>query len=272
MGIQKFIEKIRWIHPQKFLQAILERNAKRNLDYKLSILTSSQRTLLDHEDDASHYADYVLEEKALHYLVQSETIDRIQFILENISLPFDNRIADLGDSNGIFLRMMGKNGVSVNISDPTVKALHDKGLDIIKADIQYLPFKTNSLETVFLFQTLEHVPNPIMLLQEIARVCKGELILSIPYVSKTNVHGYFYNPDIPPHQQHIFEFNPEDFDKILTHTPFTLKSGRVATVLDDYGGIQERITYFFWEHFIERDTFCGCFKKFYLCCLIKKNN
>lgn len=259
----------RWWHPQKYLHTLLERNAKRNLDRKLSILTPLQRGLLDQEDEASHYGDYVLDEKGLQYLVQSETIDRIQFIQENLSCPHDNCTADLGDSNGIFLRLMGKNGVSVNISDPTVRALHAKGLDAIKADIHHLPFRSNSIDTLFLFQTLEHVQNPILTLQEIARVCRHELILSIPNVSKTNIYGYRATTDKPSHQQHIFEFSPEDFTRILTHTPFTLKSNRIAVVLDDNGGLLERITYFIWRHFRERDTFCGCFKKFYLCCLVK---
>jgi len=269
-NIKKIIQNILWLHPQKYLHKILEKNAKRNLDSKFSFLNANQRALLDQEDEQSHYVDYVLEEKALQYLVQSETIDRIQFIQENTSGSRDSLITDLGDSNGVFLRMMGKCGISVNISDPTVKALHQKGLDVIKADIQYLPFKKNSLDTVFLFQTLEHVPNPILMLQEIARVCRGALILSIPYVSTTNIHPFFHNLDKPLHQQHIFEFSPKDFDKILTHTPFILKSGKVTKVLDDRGGIGERITYFIWRRFMEKDTFCGCFKNFYLCCLIKR--
>ncbi|HVN73478.1 MAG TPA: class I SAM-dependent methyltransferase [Methanoregula sp.] len=257
-------------NPQKYLHAILEKNARRNLEGKISGLTPQQRAMLDQEDEQVHYVDYVLEEKALHYLVQSETIDRIQFINENTIIGSGSRITDLGDSNGIFIRVMGKDGISVNISDPTVKALHTRGLDTVKADIQYLPFKTNSLDVVFLFQTLEHVPNPILMLQEIARVCRGSLILSIPYVSKTHIHPFYYNPDKPLHQQHIFEFSPEDFSRVITHTPFTLKSDRITTVLDTGGSPLERLTYFLWRHTRERDTLCGCFRKFYLCCLVKR--
>lgn len=259
------------IHPQKFLHTILEKNALRNLERKLSLLTPEQKVLMDQEDEQSHYVDYVLEEKALQYLVQSETVDRIRFIQENITDTPSSQISDLGDSNGIFLRMIGKDGISVNISDPTVKALHKKGLDVVKADIQYLPFKTESLDTVFLFQTLEHVPNPILMLQEIARICRGSLILSIPHVSSTNIHPFYYNPDKPVHQQHIFEFSPTDFSHVITHTPFVLKADTITTVLDNEGGPLERITYFLWRRFMEKDTFCGCFRKFYLCCLVKRH-
>ncbi len=145
-----------------------------------------------------------------------------------------------------------------------------KGSMSYKTDIQYLPFRSNSLDTVFLFQTLEHVPNPILMLQEIARVCRGSLVLSIPYVSTTTIHPFYYNPDKPLHQQHIFEFDPEDFSRVITHTPFILKSSKITTVLDNGRGPVERITHYFWKRFMEKDTFCGCFKKFYLCCLVKK--
>ena len=84
----------------------------------------------------------------------SFTIDRIAFIRENALLKNNDIIADLGDSNGIFLRSCQKDGVSVNISDPAVKSLHGRGMETVMADIEFLPFKDNSIHTIFLFETL----------------------------------------------------------------------------------------------------------------------
>ena len=95
-----------------------------------------------------------------------------------------------------FFEAAQKDGVSVNISDPAVKSLHGRGMETVMADIEFLPFKDNSIHTIFLFETLEHVPNPITLLDEISRVCSDTLIVSIPFVEKTKIHPYNYDPTV----------------------------------------------------------------------------
>ena len=84
----------------------------------------------------------------------------------------------------------------------------------MKADIEHLPFKSGSIDTIFLFETLEHVPNPIRLLTEIERVVTRSVILSVPYVSETVVHSTNYDPTRPQYQQHIFEFSPADLKRL----------------------------------------------------------
>jgi len=41
-------------------------------------------------------------------------------------------------------------------------------------------------------------------------------------------------------------------------------------VLGEGGGLGERLVFFLWKHFMEPDTFAGCFTRFYLCHLKKK--
>lgn len=259
------------INTHKILFEIFERNAQKVLEIKYSSIDAATKKLLQAENERFHYGDAIITEKASEYVLTSFTIDRIAFIRENALLKNNDIIADLGDSNGIFLRSCQKDGVSVNISDPAVKSLHGRGMETVMADIEFLPFKDNSIHTIFLFETLEHLPNPITLLDEISRVCSDTLIVSIPFVEKTKIHPYNYDPTRPIYQHHIFEFNRDDFLTIITHTPFILKSEKVATVLDGRLSLFDRLVFFFWDHIVEHDTFCGCFKKFYLCKLIKSS-
>jgi len=82
---------------------------------------------------------------------------------------------------------------------------------------------------VICLQTLEHVEDPIGFLKNINRVLKkdGVLILSIPWVVKTNIRDYLYGcaqPQQPVSEYHIFEFDDNDFARIAHHAGFSVVS------------------------------------------------
>jgi 2-polyprenyl-3-methyl-5-hydroxy-6-metoxy-1,4-benzoquinol methylase len=255
----------------RFLFYFFTRNAQQILDRKCAATDDLTRTLVMQEDERGHYGDMEISEKASEYVLKSFTIDRIDFIKRNTSDNLGDTVIDLGDSNGIFLRSISREGISVNISGPAVESLQRRGMVAVKADIEHLPFKTGSIRTVFLFETLEHVPNPIALLREIDRICSDSAIISIPYVTTTNILPHNYDPGRPIFQHHIFEFTPQDFSTIVSHTHFSISAEKIATVLDGKSGILDRIIFFFWATFCEKDMFCGCFKQFYICKLNKTN-
>jgi SAM-dependent methyltransferase len=240
------------------------------MEAKLAGLDPETLALVIGEDERSHFQDVDLGDAGLQYLVRSFTIDRIRFIRDAISTGVQDPVVDLGDTNGIFLRSLKQSGISVNISDPAVRSLHGRGMEVVKADVEFLPFKGTSVETVLLFETLEHLPNPIHALGEIGRVCSRSLILSIPMVSQTTIHRAHYDPTRPATQDHIFEFSVPDFKQILSHTPFELERDRIVTVLGGGGGMFDRIAIAVWSVFREKDMFCGCFRRFYLCHLVRK--
>jgi len=267
-GFLKKILDLFGYDPHQFLFRILERNARRIYEEKLLTLDERTRVMVEQEDERHHLGDMELAEAGSQYVVRSFTIDRIRFLRES-GAENSGMVTDLGDSNGIFLRSLNRNGISVNISDPAIRSLKSRNLEVIKADVERLPFKSRSLSTVMLFETLEHVPNPILLLSEIERVCSGTLVLSIPYVSHTHIHPFNYDPSLPLFQHHIFEFSPEDFKKIITHAGFTIQSERIATVLGMHNTVLESLVFFLWRKFVEPDTYCGCFRQFYMCQLKK---
>ena len=81
-----------------------------------------------------------------------------------------------------------------------------------KADISLnlsedkLPFDDNSVDLIFTYHTLEHVPNYLFALSEMYRVLKhgGRLLVGLPYVTHTDSH--LVNP------YHIHNFNESSFD------------------------------------------------------------
>ncbi|MBI5928572.1 MAG: class I SAM-dependent methyltransferase [Chloroflexi bacterium] len=79
------------------------------------------------------------------------------------------------------------------------KTLHDNNKIDVFADINSLPFPSETFDAVLCTEVLEHINNPKMALAEISRVLKynGFLILSVPFLYRIHEepHDYYrYTP------------------------------------------------------------------------------
>ncbi len=86
----------------------------------------------------------------------------------------------------------------------------DISLDI---SFQPLPFDDDSVDVIFSYYTLEHIPNHLFALQEMHRVLRhdGTLLLGLPYVTSTEYH--LVNPyHLHDYSEHSFDFF--DVDKL----------------------------------------------------------
>jgi len=137
-------------------------------------------------------------------------------------------VLDIGDTSGMFLRALGKKGVSLNINQECVDFIRSKGIEAVQGDAESLDFDDNSVDYVFSFQCLEHLPNPIKALNEWGRVARKRVFLSIPYVDTTHIYNIAYwvnlkktswkEDNVRAVDCHIFEFSTQDFINILSHT------------------------------------------------------
>ena len=67
--------------------------------------------------------------------------------------------------------------------DPDAVALTQYRLprvDVSRHSIDALPFEDDSFDLVLCLEVLEHVPEPSLALAELARVCSGRIVLSVP--------------------------------------------------------------------------------------------
>jgi SAM-dependent methyltransferase len=260
--------------------SVFRSTSQRYLDSKINGF--KQPDIFKNEDMAEHFAHQYLPEIASQNVVQGYIISRIEFIenaLGKEQISHDTFI-DIGDSDGIFIKSLGKCEISANISEIAVKNIYQKGISAIRCDVEHLPLKDGSVDHILFFQIFEHLPNPVSSLQELNRVAAKSTILSIPYVSKTNIHRYNYNPSWPIFEHHIFEFDDEDFRNVVSHAGFDVYYQETVTVLSPVT-LKERCVFFLWKCIgifrtdpeyltIHNDLFAGCFKKFIIYNLIKK--
>lgn len=143
-------------------------------------------------------------------------------------LGTDTTILNVGDTSGIFLEALGKKGTSLNINKECVDFIKDKGMNAVLGNAESLGFDDSSFDFVFCFQTLEHCPNPIKVLNELGRVARRKVFLSIPYTNKTEIYNIKFWVDLKKTSWkeinvrkvdcHIFEFSAADFKNILSYT------------------------------------------------------
>jgi len=98
-------------------------------------------------------------------------------------------LADIGCGNGIFGLMLQSqrpeiDTVSVDRSETALKHVKTKSKI---GDIMDLPFEDRTFDCVTCFQVLEHIPYPVYdrVLNELARVAKKNVIISVPYQERT---------------------------------------------------------------------------------------
>lgn len=158
-----------------------------------------------------------------------------KFFQENYPELFDNntKVIDVGDTSGILFKAMGRNGLSVNLNPEVVEFIKRQGIEAKLGNIEELPFEDNSFDYTFSFQCIEHVKNPVKALDELGRITRKKVFISIPYVLQTRIYDVKYWQELKkkpiecggwgesePREVdcHVFEFSTEDFIKLLSHT------------------------------------------------------
>jgi hypothetical protein len=258
----------------RFFLRIKRVNAERLLKNKMDTLNGGDN--LKDYDLSIHFAHETLDAVEDQLILKSSIIDRIAFLKECFSKDeiATDTFLDLGDPSGVFLKSLGRTGVSYNISEDAVRNARRNGMDAIRGDIGSLPLRRSSVDHIFLFQTLEHLPDPIGILNRIFDVNKKSLTISVPHVKTTLIHRKNYAPAWRSYEHHIFEFSDNDLRKIISHTPYRMERMTHAVMFDQTTGtLKERIGTFFYnlamakesndpEYYpIADDLFYGSFKR-----------
>jgi SAM-dependent methyltransferase len=180
----------------------------------------------------------------------------------------DADFLDVGDTDGLMLKHLAQPGIGFNLAPAAVKNIEANGVEARLGDGQELPFEDESFDYVLCFETMEHVPSPARLLEELARVVRpdGRVFVSIPWVPRTYVHPRDFSIDAG--YGHAFELCRADFEALLTHTPLEIRSQDVCDLLGPPRTLAQRA---FLASAGRRHIVAGGFRRFQFFELVRRS-
>ena len=148
----------------------------------------NQKQLLDdiHANIAGDYYDDSIANNPIKKVFHHYRFKNIGEMLNKSS----QNLLDIGCAGGTFTNELSKHtDAKITAIDISPQAIEYASRQYPHIDFQvhdaaeeYFPFPDNSFETVTMLETLEHVLNPVEILQDIKRVVKddGEVIILVP--------------------------------------------------------------------------------------------
>jgi SAM-dependent methyltransferase len=222
------------------------------------------------EDARLHFgADEVVESEHLRRGLRYFHAWRVHRLRELVGERLrDASFLDVGDTDGLMLKHLDQPGIGFNLSPAAVRNIETNGVEARLGDGQQLPFEDGSFDYALCFETLEHVESPVLLLEELARVCRpdGRVFVSIPWVPSTYIHPR--NFSIDRGYGHVIEFCRDDFTALLTHTPLEVRREDVCELLGPPRGLAQR-TFLVAEG--RRHIVAGGFRRFQFFELARRN-
>ncbi len=140
--------------------------------------------------------------------------------IDSVGLSKDDTVLDVGCGKGEVLYCLMKEGFNIEGVDPYFRPIYDVpelNERIHTNNLKEAGFPDGGFSVVMMWSVMEHISNPIELLEEVARVTKsgGRLVISVPNF-KTLQHRLVKEhwPGFGP-PEHLFVYSPDGLSKLL---------------------------------------------------------
>jgi len=202
-------------------------------------------------------------EHRIRLLVAAEALFAKRAITTVLDAKETCSYADIGDSDGslqLLLReLLGAeklSSVGINLQESAVAKIRARGLEGIRADAALLAERGACYDIVSVFETLEHLPDPIGFLKGIGPVVNERLIVSVPFIRRSRV-GLAHIPGGGPgkwpeekkptiENVHIFELSRQDWRKVFWHSGWRV-TAEWELMMYPFHGWQRLVLQPFWR-------------------------
>lgn len=148
-------------------------------------------------------------------------------------------VLDVGAYYGDFLRSAqdyGYNIIGTEINKKRVdKANVALGKDVVRMDFRHgklETFRENEVDNVVCMEVLEHIEDYKKGLQELCRVAKKRVIITVPYKQEVRTQPCVHCCQYTPLSGHLHgSFDLESFDDILPEGWYILKKGTLGNII-----------------------------------------
>ena len=179
---------------------------------------------------------YSLEYYPKDYIGRKEFLDTYSYRFNFIDKYFPKpcRVLEVGAGSGDFLSLLKKRGYDtygIDLSERAVgQAKKNYNLDLFCGTLDDAKFDDNHFDVVVMYHVLEHLEDPMSLLNEVNRVLKpkGILLAEVPHPTgfdaRFSKKAAYHIADYP---NHLYLFPPKTIKKMLFKSNF--KTEEIAT-------------------------------------------
>jgi demethylmenaquinone methyltransferase/2-methoxy-6-polyprenyl-1,4-benzoquinol methylase len=131
------------------------------------------------------------------------------------------RLADIGGGTGNYAQALVGEGWEPLVIDRSPEMLARataKGLTVVEADAQQLPFRTASFDAAMILSVLHHVEDPPAALAEARRILRAGGRLAVGLITKEDLRALWYLDYFPVAQEWMERSHP-GLDEMLEHLP-----------------------------------------------------
>ena len=161
------------------------------------------------------------------HAIQHETLPGYALFKRHVPVA-GKRLLEIGCGYGAFLvlaQRMGAQVVGLDISEHAAQVAREEyGLNILCSTLEEAGFPDRHFDVVTFFDALEHVPDPVSLIQEIARILRpdGTLFFLVPNLARYDIEGTSW-PGLMYHPEHLLYFRIESIQRLLQSCDLTIK-------------------------------------------------
>jgi 2-polyprenyl-3-methyl-5-hydroxy-6-metoxy-1,4-benzoquinol methylase len=172
-------------------------------------------------------------------------MDHVHFVTHEIdrSAP----ILDVGCGGGSLVDGLRRRGLRAYGMDPSgiaaSHAMSNYGLTVTRGSLPDAPFAAGTFSAITLCHVLEHVPNPMLILEELAWLLKpgGKLFVQVPNAACWQfllLGKRWSGLDVP---RHLIHFRSIDLEDLLEATGFEVRRRKFFSLRDNPAGLATSI-------------------------------
>ena len=175
-------------------------------------------------------------EYRIRFLITAEAAFIKSEVQRIISIKNKCNYLDIGDSDGSVRLLLEKiidnpgfKTMGVNLQKSAVEKIRSKGMEALHMNAMDVGKTGVNYDVVSLFETLEHLSDPIGFLEQIHNIVGQKLVISVPFVRRSRVSLRYLEArpiadNINIENVHIFELSGDDWKKIFLHTGWKVEN------------------------------------------------
>jgi len=122
--------------------------------------------------------------------------------------------------------------VGIDISLPKENKIKTNNIELLKSDLNAIPFPDNSFSFIYCYHVLEHVETPSNVLKELHRILQKNKIIFIGFPNRLRITPSYLNSNLKKGLLNIIKQNGKDYWKKIT--------GKFKNELGAHAGFSEK--------------------------------